>query len=137
MGLMNRRPAFSLTVNTTKTYRPTPFFPTASKRVSLFWGWRSGRMKGSPRSTCSISPFDTPCLPHFGQFPSSQSKPATWPLMSSDYTDGEGKMVAGLTGESTSFREKPVPFVTSNVNAAAPPLQRHHPHPPHRPLADI
>src|SRR4051794_27417655 len=94
-------------------------------------------MKGSLRSTCSISPFDTPCLPHFGQFPSSQSKPATWPLMSSDYTDGEGKMVAGLTGESTSFREKPVPFVTSNVNAAAPPLQRHHPHPPHRPLADI
>ena len=31
---------------------------------------------GSPSRTCSISAWETPCLPHFSQLPSSQSNPA-------------------------------------------------------------
>src|SRR5688500_14266220 len=36
---------------------------------------------------CSISALDTPCLPHFGQLPSSQSNPATLPLIAWYYTN--------------------------------------------------
>ena len=32
---------------------------------------------GAPISICSISARETPCLPHFGQLPSSRSNPAT------------------------------------------------------------
>lgn len=36
---------------------------------------------GVPSRTCSISSRETPCLPHFGQWPSSQTNPATLILL--------------------------------------------------------